>query len=185
MGKADHTLHRWTRKEYERMIEAGVLSPQARLELVDGDILEMTPQKSPHATGSELVAEVLRQCFQRGYHVRSQKPLAIDGRSEPEPDVTVVKGDIRDYRDHHPQSAVLLVEVSDSTLPFDRRNKAALYARNHIPEYWILNLRERTLEVHRKPSGGTYGEHIVLAPDQDISPLAAPRTRIQVVDLLP
>lgn len=96
-----------------------------------------------------------------------------------------MEGSIRDYSDHHPRTAVLLVEVADGTLAFDRMKKAAVYARNGIPEYWILNLRDRTLEVHRGPAGDAYAERNVLAAGEDISPLAAPRARIEVSELLP
>jgi Uma2 family endonuclease len=97
----------------------------------------------------------------------------------------MVKGDIRDYTDHHPRTAVLLVEVADTTLAFDRMKKAAVYARNGIPEYWILNLRDRTLEVHRDPEGDAYTEQWVLASDQGVSPLVAPGAHIEVSELLP
>jgi Uma2 family endonuclease len=185
MSEPHRTLHRWTREEYDRMLDAGVLSEQARLELVDGEIVEMTPQKSAHSTGTALVVDALRQCFSAGYHVRSQMPLAIDDRSEPEPDAAVVEGGIRDYADHHPRAAVLVVEVADSTLSFDRMSKAAVYARSGVPEYWILNLRERTLEAHRCPSSSVYTERVTLTADQEVSPLAAPQQRIRVADLLP
>jgi len=116
MSEPMHTLHRWTRAKYDRMVETGVFQPEARLELLDGEIIEMSPQKSPHATAVNLIAEALRGGFGTGFYVRGQMPLTLDDNSEPEPDVAVIKGNIRDYADHHPSSAVLIVEVADTTL---------------------------------------------------------------------
>ncbi len=185
MSEPNRTLHSWSRSEYERMVDTGVFSAEARLELVDGEIVEMSPQKSPHATGTALVEAALRRCFGAGFHLRGQMPLAIDDRSEPEPDVAVVEGKIRDYSSHHPRTAILLVEVADSTLAFDRMKKAEVYARNGIPEYWILNLRDRTLEIHRSPADDSYIERSILTAEQSLSPLSAPHARIEVSDLLP
>jgi Uma2 family endonuclease len=97
MSKPTYRLHRWSRNEYDRMVETGVFSPEARLELLDGEIVEMSPQKSLHASAVDLVEEVLRGGFGEGFYVRGQKPLTLDDYSEPEPDVAVVKGTIRDY----------------------------------------------------------------------------------------
>jgi len=167
------------------MVETDVFQPEVRLELLDGEIVEMSPQKSSHATAVDLIEEALRSGFGTGFYIRGQKPLILDDDSEPEPDVAVVKGNIRDYADHHPSSAVLIVEVADTTLAYDRRNKAAAYARNAIPEYWILNLRDRCLEVHRRPSHGAYAEHSLLTVGETVSPLAVPALRIEIVALLP
>lgn len=185
MSELSRSLHRWTREEYDRMVDSGVFPMDARVELVDGEILEMTPQKSPHATGTALVAEALRQCFSSDYHVRSQMPLALDDFSEPEPDVAVVKGGIRDYAGQHPRLAVLVVEVSDTTLAFDRGSKAMMYVRNGVQEYWLANLRDASLEVYRRPSGGMYTERRVLARHETIAPLVAKENPILVADLLP
>ena len=145
--------HRWSRAEYDRAIEAGVFGPDARLELIEGAILAMGPQGSEHFTGIELVVDALRVAFGAGYRVRTQGPLAAGEDSEPEPDVAVVAGDARSYRDAHPTSALLVVEVSDHSLHRDRTVKQRLYARCGIPEYWILALPERRLET-----GATSGD---------------------------
>ena len=109
------------------MVEAGILGPEDRLELIEGEILTMSPQNSPHVTGVHLVSEVLREAF-RGLAVvlRAQAPLALAEDSEPEPDVAVVAGkSLREYRKAHPQTALLVVEVADSSLePFARRTRA-------------------------------------------------------------
>ena len=183
---------RWTRAEYEQMIEHDLFRPEERVELVDGEILTMAAQNSPHITAVGLVDDALRAAFGPGAHVRAQGPLAVDSMSEPEPDVAVVHGSRRDYRSAHPESALLIVEVADTTLSFDRRWKASLYARAGIPEYWIVNLGARQLEVHRDPEpapparyGWSYGTVRQLGAEDEVSPLAAPEARIRVADLLP
>jgi Uma2 family endonuclease len=185
-------MKRWTRGDYDRMIEAGIFAPGERVELIDGEILAMSPQNSPHSTGMSLTAETLRVAFSEGFHVRVQMPMALDSHSEPEPDLAVVRGSPRDYRDAHPSSALLVVEVADSTLAYDRDQKGSLYARAEIADYWILNLVERRLEMYRDPVsspqaryGWSYRSVQHYLAEEYISPLAAPRARIAVADLLP
>jgi Uma2 family endonuclease len=186
MTAAAHLPHVWTRLEYDRLVDSGGLHPQSRVELVDGEILDMPPQKSRHATAVRLIEDALRVAFGRGHDVRTQLPLAIDDYSEPEPDVAVVTGSPRDYRDAHPTTAVLIVEVAESSVEFDRTRKLALYARNGISEYWILNLADGVLEVHRDPVGETYASRSVLAASEQVTPLHARGDRtLGVAELLP
>ena len=145
-------VRRWTRQEYERMADAGVLTPNDRVELIGGEILTVTPQKSAHATVVSLANEALRNALGPHTHIRLQLPLALGDDSEPEPDVAIVSGSIRDYSDAHPESALLVIEVSDSTLAFDRHVKGSLYARERIPEYWIINLVDSVVEMYRDPA---------------------------------
>lgn len=183
---------RWMRQEYEKMAEAGVFSPGERVELIDGEILTMTPQKSPHATAILLTVEALRTAFGPVCTVRPQLPLALDPLSEPEPDIAVVSGSPRDCSNDHPSSALLIVEVADTTLEYDRQRKGSLYARAGIADYWILNLTDRRLEVYRDPApanlavyGWAYRTVQHYTANQFISPLASPQARINVADLLP
>ena len=120
-------VRHWARQEYESMAAAGIFHPEERLELIGGEILRMTPQGSEHATAIRLAEEQLRTAL--GFDVRVQMPLALAPDSAPEPDLAVVVGAPRDYREAHPQSAVLIVEVSDATLSFDRERKARLLCR--------------------------------------------------------
>lgn len=124
--------------------------------------------------------------------MRPQGPIALDRRSEPEPDVSVVRGTPRDYRDAHPTSPVLVVEVALASLRLDRTRKCRAFARAGVPEYWIVNLVDRVLEVHREPGRlddarrrWGYRSIQTLGPDADLSPLAAPAARVAVADLLP
>ena len=184
--------HRWTRLEYERLVEAEILGPEHRVELLGGAMLCKEPHHSPHATSIGLVQRALTPAFGAGWHVRVQMPLALDDDSEPEPDVAVVTGDLRDYRDAHPARAVLVVEVSLSRLGFDRDHKGSLYARARLEEYWIVNLRDGHLEVYRDPLpdgaatfGWRYGRVVTLGRDQRVTPLARSEVSILVADLLP
>ena len=182
----------WTREEYYKMAEAGVFRPSERVELIGGRIVTMSPQNSPHATALTLAHEELRTLFGTGYVVRIQLPLDLSPSSQPEPDITVVRGSVRDYASTHPTTALLVVEISESTLAFDRGEKASLYASAGIPEYWIVNLLDRRLEVYRDPvpmPGQPYGygyrncTHYFAA--DGVATLAAPQEAIKVADLLP
>lgn len=177
--------HRWSRAEYERMAEAGVFEPEARLELIDGEILTLPPQSTRHFTAIQLAEAALGEAFGAGYHVRPQGPLAIDGRSEPEPDIAVVTGSPRDYAAAHPRTAVLILEIADSSLGFDRVAKKRLYARNGIPEYWILDLTQERLEVHREPRDNDFSLTEAYGKAGAVTPLAAPSAVIGIADLLP
>ena len=192
MAISPSRTRRWTRLEYERLIDAGVFRSGERLELLAGQLVVREPQGSLHATAIGLVEDALRVCFGPGWVVRVQMPIALDDESEPEPDVAVVPGAWRDYELAHPALPALLVEVAESSLDEDRGDKAALYARARVPEYWIVNLVSRSLEVRREPAplaaapfGWRYRVVTIREPGASVSPLACPTGRIQVADLLP
>lgn len=183
---------RWKRIEYERLVEKGVSPPGERLELIDGLLVLREPKTLPHATGIRPVAAALRRAFGPGSVIEAQLPVALDDDSEPEPDVSVVPGEPRDYVDRHPTRPVLVVEVALDRLAFDRRRKGSLYARAGVPEYWIVNLVNGVLEVRRRPEpwssapyGWRYADVQVLGPDGTTAPLAAPGSVVRVADLLP
>jgi Uma2 family endonuclease len=178
-------VKRWTRDEYDRLVVAGHFHPEARLQLIQGAIVEMTPQGSSHHEAINAVMYALLDIFREGYRVRVQGPLALSGDSEPEPDVAVVRGRRGDYAHEHPKSALLVVEVADSTLPFDRGPKLTMYAEAGIPEYWILNLKDATLEVYRDPQGGRYLTALYLSGGDNVFPPASPGASIRIADLLP
>jgi len=182
---------RWSRVEYDKLIETGFLGPGDKIELLGGQLCVSEPQNSPHATAISLGLEAIRQALAPAWHVRVQLPIALDDESEPEPDLAVVSGGPRDYTDH-PSRPALVVEVADSSLALDREHKGSLYARARLPEYWIVNLVDRILEVHREPGldagaqyGWAYRVVLRLGPDEHVTPLAAPTARIPVADLLP
>jgi Uma2 family endonuclease len=185
------TTRRWRRVEYERLVDLGVFVGE-RLELLDGLLVVREPQGSPHAATVMHIAQVLAMAFGPGWHPRLQAPLALGEHSEPEPDVAVVAGAPLDYLAAHPSTAALVVEVADSSLRLDRRFKAAIYARAGLADYWIVNLVDGVVEVHREPQptagdadDWTYRSIDVLRSPAQVTPLAAPRTSIPVADLLP
>ena len=185
-------LKRWKRVEYEKLVEQGVFGPEDRIELIDGLLVVAEPQSTWHVAAVKLVELALMRIFPEGWDVRTQAPVALDDTSEPEPDIAVVRGGPRDYLIEHPRDPVLVVEVSLTSLAFDREAKSGLYARAGRPEYWIVNLVDRVLEVHREPApassapyGWEYTSTVVLAPHETVTPLAAPTALIAVADLMP
>src|SRR5437867_2084355 len=192
MGQQELRIRRWKRTEYEQLVEKGVFRPGERVELIDGLLVVAEPQTSLHFTAVRLVERALGRAFGEGWDVRAQGPIALDETSEPEPDVAVVRGELRDYVDAHPADPVLVVEVSLTSIDFDRVHKSSLYARAGRPEYWIVNLVDRVVEVRRAPApaasapyGWDYTTVEILSPGEDARPLAAPGTQITVPDLLP
>jgi Uma2 family endonuclease len=178
--------HRWTREEYERMVSAGVFEGM-HIELVDGVIWQMTPQESLHASTVWWIHRLLTRLFPESSIIRCQLPLSLGLESVPEPDVAVASPDPEDplYASGHPESALLVVEIADSSLRHDRKRKAALYARAGIPECWIVNLVSWQLEVYREPGPAGYQSRQVLRLDETISPLSLPEVEIPVADILP
>ena len=190
MEHASLTLRRWTRVEYERLVDLGVLEGDP-VELIGGQLIVAEPQNSPHATAVGAADDALRAVLPEGFIVRTQMPLALDDESVPEPDLAVVPGRRADYLGAHPTRAVLVVEVADSSLLLDREQKGSLYARARIGEYWIVNLVHRVLEIYRDPApdpgashGWRYQSVGTLAPPAVIAPGEFPMSRIQVADLL-
>ena len=180
---------RWTVRQYYQMADLGFFHGK-RVQLIKGEIIEMAPMKSPHATSLQLVLDTLIKIFQKGFVVRPQLPMSFSKIDAPEPNIAVVEGSTRDFTSSHPKSAKLLVEVSDSSLRYDRTEKVELYAENRIEEYWILNLKQRCLEVYRRPvkdksMGFAYTEIFVVGETESVSPLAKPKAKIKVADILP
>jgi Uma2 family endonuclease len=183
-------VKQWTLAEYARVVETGAFAPEVRLELLGGEIIEMTAQGDRHALALGLAQDVMTRIFSSGHHVRVQSPLRVPPDSAPEPDVAVVQGPRR-AQASHPTTAVLLVEVADTTLAHDRR-KASVYARAGVREYWIVNLEADCLEVHTDPRvdpqhefGFSYATLRTLKRGESLSPLAAPGQSVAVAELLP
>jgi Uma2 family endonuclease len=180
----------WTVEEFYRLGELGFFEGQ-KAELLEGEIVVSSPQKWPHASGLEKVAEVLKDALGKGFWVRTQLPLDLGLAILPEPDVSVVKGKRQDYS-AHPTTALLIVEVSEATLGTDRDRKGSLYARAGLADYWIVNLVDEQLEVYRNPVSDStqryawsYGNQFILRRGEVVTPLAAPKVVILVADLLP
>src|SRR3990167_4432681 len=180
--KPSPRIRRWTRLEYDRLIDLGVFQPGERLELLDGLLVLREPRGSRHAGTIRRVVAALRRAFGDAWQVDS----------EPEPDVAVVPQDPGAYLDAHPSRPVLIVEVAESSYRVDREHKASLYARAGIADYWIVDLARDALEVHRDPGaspdapyGWRYRSVVTLRRPATVAPLAAPGTPIPVTDLVP
>jgi len=177
----------WTRERYERAVGAGVFGPDDRVHLIDGEVVARMSQNPPHRTATLLLAEALRAAFAGVAFVQEEKPVALSDVSLPEPDVAVVRGTIRAFAAQHPDagSVLLLAEVADTSLVKDRQRMAALYAEAGVPEYWIVNLAERAVEVYRDPSGEAYRTKTTHADGETVTPLHARGAALPVADLLP
>jgi Uma2 family endonuclease len=182
---------RWTRDAYYQLFDQGMFDGR-RVELIDGEIVEMPAQKNAHAWSITSTEWQLRPVAEPGNWVRTQMPLNLSQWSDPEPDLAVVEGDLASWKGKdHPTSALLVVEVSDKTLAFDRTLKQAIYAAAGIREYWIVNLVHQRLEVHRNPvpdprnaRASRYASVTPLAAGEFVSPLAFPAARVAIADLI-
>jgi Uma2 family endonuclease len=180
----------FSRDEYYRLGELNFFGDR-KVELIGGEILEVPPQSNWHANGIEALAEFFRQAFGSNYWVRVQMPLDLSPLSVPDPDIAVVKGARTTHtgRDN-PSEAVIVAEISESTLRDDQTRKMSLYAASDIPEYWIVNLVKRQLEVYRdpmadnkQPFGSRYAMITAHQPGTSVSPLAAPSSSVSVANL--
>lgn len=186
---APHLL-RWTTEQFQQLGDMGVFEGR-HVELLEGEIYEMT-SGTPHFTAVMKCVRALERTFGDGFHARPQGPLNIGRTTDPEPDVAVVTGEIEDYAQQHPTTAVLVVEVSDATLKHDQTRKASLYARAQLPELWILNLKARQLETYRAPQkddsslyGWSYSLVQTWEAAESVAPLSAAHSLVAVADLLP
>jgi Uma2 family endonuclease len=171
---------------YYRMADTGILSPKDRVELIDGEIVEMAPIGSAHGgTTTHLSTLVARTVADGMVQVSVQGPLRLDPFNEPQPDLMLLRPRADDYVTSHPTAAdvLLLVEVADSSLAYDRGPKLNLYARHAVPEVWIVDLPGRGVEVCRSPGPDGYGERRRLAEGM-IAPTLVPGLEIDVAALL-
>jgi Uma2 family endonuclease len=153
-AKPDDFIWRLSVDKYHEMIQTGILTADDPVELLEGWLVYKMPKNPPHRISVRLTQRALEAVVPAGWYVDTQEPITLID-SEPEPDVMIVRGDTRQYRDHHPGAAdvALEVEVADTTLERDHGVKKAVYARAGVPVYWIINLIERVLEVYEEPAG--------------------------------
>src|SRR5262245_32810072 len=191
MAQARFAIWRWTRIEYDRLVDLGAFEGEP-LELIGGQLMVAEPKGPYHSAAVTAVDYALRAALPSGWIVRNQQSVSLDDESEPEPDLAVVPGRPWDYRYAHPQRPALTVEVADSSLQFDRQQKGSLYARAGIEDYWIVNLVNRVVEIYRDPGpdpaapyGWRYRSVVSAAPPAVVAPLAFASSLIAVADLLP
>jgi Uma2 family endonuclease len=177
---------RFTVEEYLRMGESGIILPDERVELIEGEIIQMTPIGPPHAgTVAHLLTLLVRGAGERAV-VWPQNPLHLGDRSMPQPDLILLKARPTFYTDAHPtgDDVLLLIEVADSSIRYDRLRKLQLYARFGIPEYWILNIPESCIEVYRTPAGDGYQDFRRWVAGECVAPEVLPDLVIEVGALL-
>ena len=177
------TTYKWSVSEWHDLIATGVLAGKP-VELLDGEIVAMSPEGIPHTYTNQSVGDYLRDIFQEKAHIRDAHPITLDN-SEPEPDIAIVRLPKTIYKDHHPygEDIYLLIEVSNSTLKLDLETKAKIYARNGIAEYWVIDLVNKKLVVHTQPSNSSYSQ-VVEYKSGSISPQAFPDITIPLNQLL-
>lgn len=178
---------RYTVERYFGLVEQGVLGARDRVELLDGVIVAEPPMDPPHAAGITLVAQALEAVVQRRALIRVQAPFLVGPFSVPEPDVAVVPGTVADYFSQHPSTALLVVEISASTLQQDRLSKSRIYAGANVPEYWIVNLRDQLVEIFRAPDPAqrVYADRHSARRGERIVPVSFPDAHIGVDDIMP
>jgi Uma2 family endonuclease len=191
MAPYETKTRRWTRIEYEKLVDLGIFQLGEPIELIGGELMVAEPQGAAHYTAIWKTAKALEAAFGPGWVVRTQGPIGLDEESEPEPDVAVVPGGPDDYRQVHPSRPALTVEVAESSLGSDRERKGSLYARAGLADYWVVNLVDSVLEVYREPVadpsapfGWRYARREVFDPAAQVRPLAAPGA-ISIRALLP
>ncbi len=181
------TRYRFTVDEYMKMAEVGIIAEDERVELIDGDVIEMSPIGNPHEAGTAGTHRLLAPLFIEGRAVlRVQGHVRLDDNNRPEPDIALLKWRDDLYRNQSPvpEDILLLIEVSDSTLASDRNVKLALYARFNIPEVWIENIPERVVEAYTNPVEGQYTESRIYRRGETITPSAFPDISLPVSELI-
>jgi Uma2 family endonuclease len=180
MLDASASSRRFSRAEYDHLVARGALADQ-HVELIRGQILAIRPQGPPQSSAVRQLNKLLTIALQNHADVQIRAPLAVTDDSEPEPDVAVIEPG--DYRSEHPTSALLVVEVADSSLATDRRDKALLYAEAGIPEYWIVNVVEQTVDVYLHPEAGTYRTVVTRSRRDILRPTRLPMVEIALADI--
>lgn len=167
------TTHKFSLETYNRMIEAGILTKQDKVELIRGEIVAMAPMGDEHIFSILRFNNRLTETYRGEALVLPQCPVQFPPNSEPEPDFTLLKLPEERYQGRKPQpeDVFLLIEISNTTLAYDRGTKLGLYAEVGIPEVWIRNLRDDTLEAYREPKGSRYRVHLTFLEGEDVTPL--------------
>lgn len=179
-------VHLWTVEDYHRMIDAAILTTEDKVELLDGQIIEMSPQNSPHSATTHRVYKYLGSLLVGKADIRVQLPITLPPNSEPEPDIAVVRIDSRDYFEGHPTTGdiFLLVEVADTTLRLDRK-KALTYAKANIPEYWIIDINNQQVYRFCQLENNNYQQETIFTGDSLVYLVSFPDIEVQVSRLFP
>ena len=167
------STRRWTSAEFSRLAAGGFFAPEERVELIDGEIVVMSPPSPEHSNSIHFGAQQLFALYSQTHQIAVQLPLDLSAVSQPQPDFALIKqGEVS--WGQHPTSADLVIEVSLSSLNFDRKEKLAVYAKAGIPEYWIIDVLARQVEVYREPGPLGYALRRLHAADDSVTPLEVP-----------
>ena len=180
-------LRRFTVEEYYAMAEAGILTEDDRVELIDGVIVEMAPVGSRHVGVVNGYTRALTEAVGRRAVVQVQSPIRLDDGTEPQPDIVLLQERPDLYASGHagPQDILLVIEVADTSVGYDRNEKLPRYARAGIPEVWLTILPDRVIEAHTEPADGRYAVRRIFAPGDTISPACFPDIALSVDEILP
>jgi Uma2 family endonuclease len=169
------------RVEYDQLVSLGAFQDE-RIELLEGELVAMSPIGTPHCATVRRLTRLLVFAFEGRAEVSCQMPFAALEHSEPQPDLAVIP--LGEYDDEHPSEAYLIIEVAESSLALDRGKKLRLYASCAVPEYWVVNLPERCIEVYTGPSPGAYARCERYEPGQSIRLAGFPEISFAVADVL-
>jgi Uma2 family endonuclease len=178
----------WTVQNYHQMSEMGILAPDERTELINGQIVLMASKGTAHVLALRLLSKALDALLvDQPYFVITQDPIQLDEWSEPEPDLAIARGTVLGYTDRHPcpSDLELVVEVADSTLKQDCEIKDKLYAQAGIVDYWVLDVRNRQLHIFRNPTPTGYTSHLILTEPSEIAPQSFPSFTLPLTAILP
>ena len=185
MPQSQPCPYRFSVEEFHKLGEVGIFRPRDRVELLDGEIIVMSPIGLRHVQAVSWMIECLVEQHRRRYMVSPGNPVWLNEHSEPQPDMMLVPRVRKLERHPRPEDVFLLVEISDSSLSYDRERKLAAYARAGVREYWILNLQQDIFEVFRQPADGKYQVALTFAAGQTLSPLAFEDVKVLVADIIP
>ncbi len=178
--------YRWSVEDYEELSRAGFFDPDERMELLNGEIIVMSPIGYRHAMAVNLLNEFFTAGSRGRYLVAPQNPFNLDKLSQPQPDLALLDRGCRSLKRHaEPREILLVIEVADSTVRYDREDKGTAYAARGVREYWLLNLEKNCLEVFRDPQAEGYAERLIFDPADSAAPLAFPDLVLKVGEFLP
>lgn len=184
--EAHLTLRLWRIDEYYRMAETGILDPEERVELIEGQVIRMAAKGIAHVIATKQTQKLLENLLSEKVLVWTQDPIRLNNYSEPEPDIALIIPPLERYLDHHPiaSEVYLIIEVADTTFRIDCDKKAKTYSKSGITDYWVLDVVDRQLHVFREPSQEGYQNEVILSEKESISPLAFPDVNIFVNQML-
>ncbi|MDX2273553.1 MAG: Uma2 family endonuclease [Cyanobacteriota bacterium] len=181
-------IHLWSIEGYHRMIENGLLTHDDRVELLEGIVSNMSPKGVSHVIIGRWIAERFRERLGERFYLITQDPITLTEQgSEPEPDITIARGSMFDYTEHHPypEDILLVIEVADSSIEIDKKIKMPIYAKARIQDYWVVDIKAKEITTYRQPLEDSY-QQVQVAKGRDILvPLALPEITFQVKDLFP